>query len=287
MRILLKPVFTIAEVYDKCLAGVGDAGLVASLQVISPAVSAQAELYDSKAIMSCLYQLPQNTARNEDVILDGITKKQLKSLYSQYMVPQDKPARIYYDLLIGMAPHGKCPYCGFGQASTLDHYLPKSKYPFFAILAANLVPSCKDCNTGKSADIAGVANEQSIHPYYDSAIFVENQWLFAKVEESHPPSITYFVSPPSTWLEESKQRALKHFEDFKLAKRFSIEAADEISSIADSFSESIEYLDDQEVRRQLLRRSNAEFQKHKNSWKTALYQALASSDWYCAEGCRI
>lgn len=287
MRTLVKPNFELAEIYQQCLAGIGDAKLVLDLQVILPAFYAQADLYDSKASESRLYELPQNTAGNEDVILNGITKKQIKNLYSQYLVSQEKPARIYYDALIGMAPNGKCPYCGFGQASTLDHYLPKSKYPFFSILASNLVPSCKDCNTGKSAVVASVANDQSIHPYYDSGVFVDSQWLYATVEESEPPSVTFFVDPPLGWLEVSKQRAFKHFADFKLAKRFSIEAADEISTISDSFSESIENLDEQEVRRQLLRKSNAEFQKYKNSWKTALYQALASSDWYCRVGCRL
>lgn len=287
MRSLLKPVFVASEIYGVCLEGVGDAALVTSFQDVASIFKAQADLYDARASIGCLYQLPQDAARNEDVILNGLTKKQIKNLYSQYMVPQEKPARIYYDALIGMAPNGKCPYCGFGQASTLDHYLPKSKYPFFSILASNLIPSCKDCNTGKSSDVAIVAGDQSIHPYYDGEIFVESQWLYARVEETKPPSITYYVCPPLTWHEDTRQRALKHFEDFKLAKRFSVEAADEISSVSDSFSESIEYLSDQEVRRQLVRKSNAEFQKYKNSWKTALYQALASSDWYCREGCRV
>lgn len=287
MRSLPKPIFVASDIYSVCLSGVGDAALVASFQAVAPVFKAQADLYDVRATASCLYQLPQDASRNEDVIVNGITKSQVKSLYSQYMVPQGKPARIYYDQLIGLAPHGKCPYCGFGQVSTLDHYLPKSKYPFFSIVANNLIPSCKDCNTGKSSDVAVVVGAQSIHPYYDGDIFAENQWLYARVEETRPPTITYFVNPPLIWAEDTKQRALKHFDDFKLAKRFSVEAADEISSVADSFSETIEYLDEQEIKRQLERRSNAEFKKHKNSWKTALYQALASSAWYCREGCRI
>ena len=57
-----------------------------------------------------------------------------------------------------------CPYCGSdilknlrnhkGQfiKSQLDHYLPKSKYPFLSLNFYNLFPVCKDCNmvdTGK------------------------------------------------------------------------------------------------------------------------------------------
>lgn len=57
-----------------------------------------------------------------------------------------------------------CPYCasdilksfrngkGHFIKSQLDHYLPKSKYPFLAMNYFNLFPACKDCNmfdTGK------------------------------------------------------------------------------------------------------------------------------------------
>lgn len=287
MRSLPKPVFVSSDIYSVCLSGVSDAALVASFQAVALEFKVQADLYDTRAAASCLYQLPQDSSRNEDVIINGITKTQVNNLYSQYMVPQNKPARIYYDELMGLAPHGKCPYCGFGQASTLDHYLPKSRYPFFSVLASNLIPSCKDCNTGKSSVVAKFAGAQSIHPYYDGDTFADTQWLYARVEETSPPSITYYVNPPLIWPEETQQRALKHFDDFKLAKRFSVEAADELSAVSDSFSESIEYLNDQEVKCQLERRSNAEFRKHKNSWKTAFYQALAASDWYCREGCRV
>ena len=40
----------------------------------------------------------------------------------------------------------KCPFCGIGTVSTLDHYLPKSKYPALAITPKNMIPACRDCN---------------------------------------------------------------------------------------------------------------------------------------------
>jgi hypothetical protein len=61
-----------------------------------------------------------------------------------------------------------CPYCNRNfirlvnskRTDELDHFYPKSKYPFLAISFYNLIPSCKTCNqTFKKAE------EISINPY--------------------------------------------------------------------------------------------------------------------------
>lgn len=54
-----------------------------------------------------------------------------------------------------------CPYCNRDYINErnnkypgghLDHFFPRSKYPFFAICLYNLVPSCAICNTKKKED---------------------------------------------------------------------------------------------------------------------------------------
>ena len=42
--------------------------------------------------------------------------------------------------------YNKCPFCGVGRVSTLDHYLPKTKYPTYAVTPVNLVACCAECN---------------------------------------------------------------------------------------------------------------------------------------------
>ncbi len=44
----------------------------------------------------------------------------------------------------------------------LDHFYPKSKYPFFAISFYNLIPSCYECNSGLKGD-----DILTINPYID------------------------------------------------------------------------------------------------------------------------
>lgn len=62
-----------------------------------------------------------------------------------------------------------CPACGEpGTPNTLDHYLPKGKYPHFSIIPVNLVPMCDACQS-KKLEKTGDAHHPRffIHPYFD------------------------------------------------------------------------------------------------------------------------
>jgi hypothetical protein len=76
-----------------------------------------------------------------------------------------------------------CPYCNLNRIVVtdisdsvddtqdayldLDHFFPKSRYPYFAVSFYNLVPCCHDCNSKlKGAKEYGL--DTHIHPYLDS-----------------------------------------------------------------------------------------------------------------------
>jgi hypothetical protein len=62
-----------------------------------------------------------------------------------------------------------CPMCGSPTTGGLDHYLPRSAYPEFSVMAANLVPACTHCNSGvKGNTYQGIFPERFIHPYFDT-----------------------------------------------------------------------------------------------------------------------
>lgn len=74
-----------------------------------------------------------------------------------------------------------CPYCDRHEIETngvsIDHFLPKSKYPLFSIYPKNLVMACPVCNER----IKGDRIELPIfHPYYDE---VANFFKFKLVNE--------------------------------------------------------------------------------------------------------
>jgi hypothetical protein len=51
--------------------------------------------------------------------------------------------------LISATKHGLCPPCGRGSVATLDHHLPKTRFPEFSAFGPNLVPACDNCNRAK------------------------------------------------------------------------------------------------------------------------------------------
>lgn len=55
-----------------------------------------------------------------------------------------------------------CPFCGFGEPVTLDHFMPESRYKELATCRLNLVPVCWKCNKKKS----NKDYQKFIHSYY-------------------------------------------------------------------------------------------------------------------------
>jgi len=63
-----------------------------------------------------------------------------------------------------------CPYCDINKLeydlASIDHYLPKKKFPFLSIYPHNLVVSCSACNDRIKKDNLYLPN---LHPYFDDA----------------------------------------------------------------------------------------------------------------------
>jgi 5-methylcytosine-specific restriction endonuclease McrA/aryl carrier-like protein len=112
-----------------------------------------------------------------------------------------------------------CPACGeFGKPNTLDHYLPKGKYPHFSITPANLFPMCDSCQKEK-LEKTHTARESRLflHPYFDD--FVERQIIRIVI---HPPYDTpAFTVELMDWL-SNEQRAVvqAHIRELAIERRF-------------------------------------------------------------------
>ncbi|MGN6690084.1 MAG: HNH endonuclease [Sphingopyxis sp.] len=76
----------------------------------------------------------------------------------------------YIDVLRDQGGAKTCPMCGSLHGGTLDHILPKTNFPSFAIFGLNLVPACK-CNSLRSVALVGPApGERILHPYFDDVL---------------------------------------------------------------------------------------------------------------------
>jgi len=145
---------------------------------------------------------PINSSHNQDPIaINTLKKSEIIKVYDQYFVPIGKPARKIYDALLNAAKE-KYPFCGgIGTPRNLDHFLPKTHFPQFAILPCNLVPACRDCNMdGKAHAYATNAEDQIIQPYVDKDKFFTEQWIFAIYNEApndEPGKFEYYTAPPA------------------------------------------------------------------------------------------
>lgn len=67
------------------------------------------------------------------------------------------------------ARHPCCARCGSPMTGHLDHHLPEAGFREFAVLPANLVPTCGSCNSGLKHDkgTGSAWPQRFLHPYYD------------------------------------------------------------------------------------------------------------------------
>ncbi len=275
MRRLNLPEYTSMQSYNLCLASVLDLDLKGRLNGVSGYIEMASDTYINQARVGSVYSIPPLIhARGEDpVIIAGVKKSELIKLYGYHMVDR-QPGRGLYDVIL-VAAKEKCPFCGgIGRPKSLDHYLPKANYPQYAVLPQNLVPCCRDCNTEKSNALATAVDEQAIHPYFDDDKFFLEQWVFARVNLTHPCSLVYFSEPPNGWSDVEKNRASNHFRDFNIGIRYSVQAADELSALIDLRRGHLANISAEEFSAYLASVSNSE-SYFSNHWKKVMYQALA------------
>ena len=170
MKRLTKPPFDSANIYDTCVNGIDDPNLAQKFTDTRSDVVIKFQEYKQRASTHQLF-LSEASAWGEEgqIVFAGITKKEFINLYTKQMVPKEKAGRVYYNQLTMLAPLGKCPYCWFGQVSTLDHFLSKARYPLFSVLCENLVPACSDCSKLKTTSLT-TDNNQIPHPYFEESI---------------------------------------------------------------------------------------------------------------------
>lgn len=287
MRIITPPVMEYIDVINACVTSIDSHDLKSRVDEIVSVLLRVGVEYCDKAENCLLNELPIFHGKDNDVVMNRVTKKELKGLYTDHMVPSYKPARIYYDKIKLSANLGICPFCGFGHVNTLDHYLPKSKFPLVSILPINLVPCCADCNKGKTSRVAVEPSELSLHPYFNDQRFISQQWLFATVKHTNPVVIDYYVNAPFEWGVVLSERAKNHFQDFRLKTRYAVQAGNELASLVHELNIDYEISGSEGVRRSLEKKALASLMQERNSWRTAMYQALSEDEWFYSEGFMI
>lgn len=276
MRKLAKPIDDVGEVFLACISGFRNHNLKSRLASVKIDIVSAAVDFELAASSNTLHTLiPQND-------INGIvTKQEMLDVYTNGMVSNSLGRKIY-DKLLASPVHSRCPLCGQGTVRQLDHHLPKAFYPALAVVPANLIPSCYDCNKAK-LDAKPISAEcETIHPYFDD--IESDLWLHARVIEESPTGIQFFVKAPENWNDVKSKRVKHHFKTFKLSSLYTSLAASELSGIQYSLTNLFSKAGDQGVKAYLRDQALSREKAYLNSWQAAMYKALADSDWYCSGG---
>ncbi|WP_107487806.1 HNH endonuclease [Streptomyces sp. M1013] len=193
-----------------------------------------------------------------------------------------KAGRDIYDQILAGVPFERCPLCGRGIATTLDHQLPKSEYPILAITPANLVPACNTCNQRKSSKDPADASEMLLHPYFDE--LGTSRWLGARIHEESPARAEYFVKPSDNWGATFSERVVRHFNFFGLRRQYALAAAGKLATDRLQHAGLLQRVGPDELRLHLQEAAEGFWSTAGNTWEGALCSALAESDWYVNGG---
>ncbi|MFJ9530863.1 HNH endonuclease [Streptomyces cyaneofuscatus] len=282
---LPRPTLDARKVYETCISNARPARVRTALQQVADQVAAAAAAYTEAATKGELHTLaalqhqPEGKpSKKSDKDQPKTINDHLKATYTSRMVHEKSKGRVFYNILLAAAPDGRCTLCGQGLADTLDHQLPKDGYPLFAVAPDNLVPACRSCNTNKRDDVAVVAEEQTLHPYFDTDVN-KYIWLVARVSAPFPPAVTFHAEPPSSMPLVLAARVRHHFSSLQLARTYGPQAAPELRTL----NRSLKRLAPPAASQHLHELAEDWTVEQPNSWQAALYRALAASCWYAWE----
>ncbi len=112
-----------------------------------------------------------------------------------------------------------CPACGeAGRPNTLDHYLPKGKYPHFCVTPHNLFPMCDACQKEKQEKTGSIADPKFfVHPYFD--VFVAENVIVLVIEP--PFNMPTFSLVPRRGLTADQTRLISsHMRELAIPQRY-------------------------------------------------------------------
>ncbi|WP_216591066.1 HNH endonuclease [Streptomyces brasiliscabiei] len=271
------------EAYAACLEMIKDPETKEAYEAAIDFVENCVSQFERHAQTQDLHLLDSSEFRPER---DGeltITSKDLSDkLYTDRMAHAKSSGRRIYDQIQLAAPNGVCPLCGIRRVTTLDHYLPKASFAALSVAPLNLIPACSDCNKFKLDVAPAIKEEQTLIPYFEDASDV--QWLRCDVIKEEPATVWFTVVDPPHYPTTLINRVRHHFKVFRLGELYAHHANTDMRSIRMVLRGLFEILGPQGVRDYLKDHAKSAYEAEGGRWKSAMYNALAESDWYCRGG---
>jgi hypothetical protein len=272
-----RPATTSIESFRTCISKIADGDLKGRLESVEDNIVEASDEFETAVTAIALHTLAASNG-----VAGVVTTDEMVETYDWRFARDGSPGRKIYDAIRAAPVYARCPLCGNGTVWTLDHHLPKRSFPALAVAPLNLVPACMECNKFKLAAIPATAEDETLHPYFDDV--EDDPWLFADVVEAQPAALQFSVRSYDGWTQVLAERVRRHFAMLKLSYRYSVEAAREIANLEKILTDLFEVAGMTEVRRHLTDLAGTHEAARVNSWQTAMYKALAASDWYCGGG---
>ncbi|MEU0946825.1 hypothetical protein ABZ379_29380 [Streptomyces canus] len=264
--------------YETCISRtreMGEQKRRTRLAAAADAVEASGDQLRAAAVEQTLHALDP-----EDFQIPGIRtdEKAVTWIYQNGMV--SGPGRAIYDELMSAPENERCPLCGHGTVSQLDHFMPKNSYPALCVDPLNLIPACSDCNWAKGDTRASTPDELPLHPYIDD--IDSEPWLDARViHEDGLVRLEFFVAPPAAWDNTLAARCRNHFRLFSLRKAYALKANGHISEIRGYLRSLLTTGGVGAVQRHLLDIASSSLTQRPNSWMGVTYRSLARDMAFC------
>ncbi len=215
-----------------------------------------------------------------------LSDPQKEAMRHAFTVETAPMTRLRGDLLKRISV-ARCPFCGISESSTLDHYLPKEKYPEFSVFPKNLVPSCAVCNTRKRDRILDVGTNvrMFLHPCYD--VIPDMAFLVVRARmEADALILSYRLTRPSGMALRTFRHLRSHFNELGLADRYRRMGLEHLGGQYPALRRAYGSGEDADRVAEKLTEVAEDFEhvSGTNYWLAKLYRALASNASFCDGG---
>lgn len=281
MKKIAKPEINYEDVLDACIESMQPSSYKSLFSNNKNVFIESRDIYDR---LGCASRLGEFINHSERITTIPKVRKEIVNLYEKFKT--NKAPSVFHEELLLMS--NKCVYCNMVVPESLDHYLPKEKFPLLSINPLNLIPSCFGCNNRLNA-VSGLGESLIIHPYFDGIdLIYDQQWIFATLPEDQAfftnneygvIELKFGTNFDNMNIDAITKEKLKFQFDTLICDKYEAEASEVISS-------EIKRLEDfsgtpntqvEENKRHLLRKSKY---YPVNSYNNVIYKALSDSELF-------
>jgi 5-methylcytosine-specific restriction endonuclease McrA len=251
---------------------------LSELKDLKDDISERYEEYLIKFNSELLILIPPSLYKKNFPPLLGCYKSEVSQLKElKRLIKENQPVEL----------RGTCQYCGIGDPKTMDHYLPISFFPEYSVLALNLIPCCKDCNSKKDNHWKKDDYRGIINLYLDK--LPKQQYLFGQVKwENRLPVVRFQIENRSKIDVNIFSVIENHFERLNLIDLYNDKSSALLDQIIEIFAYYSDDRDEKSITHRLLRDAvDKKLKFGPNYWESILKQTLAGDDKFLKYLCNI